>query len=119
MSLTEEAYRERKWGSFPILRKAIEDKKIPDQYYGWSSVSDNMFDRMARILEIAVLMHEFQNDIVELANSGCAMELHKDLDHIEYILNDARSFFTNAIDHIRKLKFIICQSSIVNNQPPK
>jgi len=45
--LTEEVSRERKWGQFPVLRKALEGKRVPDSYYGPTSVSDNMFEAFA------------------------------------------------------------------------
>jgi hypothetical protein len=32
MSLTEEGYRERKWGHFPALRKVLESKSVPAKY---------------------------------------------------------------------------------------
>ena len=49
--LTEEGSRERMWGKYPSLRKALENKRIPDSYYGPTSISDNMFDAMVRLLQ--------------------------------------------------------------------
>ena len=57
MSLTEKAYQERKWGSFPALRQALEDKQIPSNYFGPTSVSDNMFEAMNRLIEKVMTCH--------------------------------------------------------------
>jgi hypothetical protein len=39
--LTEEGMRERKWGEFPALRRALEDKTLPPGHCGhWVSTAD-------------------------------------------------------------------------------
>jgi hypothetical protein len=38
--LTQAAFDERKWGPFPALRKALADKRLPDDYYGIASTDD-------------------------------------------------------------------------------
>ena len=53
--LTEKALRERKWGAYPALRKALEDKSIPNSYYGPTLVWDNVFGALHRLLEIAIV----------------------------------------------------------------
>ena len=62
--LTEEGSRERVWGKYPSLRKALENKRIPDSYYGPTSISDNMFDAMVRFVTIAILVREYPQDIM-------------------------------------------------------
>ena len=37
--LTEKAQSERKWGWLPALRPILESKRVPDRYFGSSSVS--------------------------------------------------------------------------------
>ena len=93
MSLTEAGYRERKWGSFPALRKALEDKKVPDNYYGITSASDNMFDAMDRLIEIAVLVDEYQSDIKEMAVSIGCEEICSDLEILGQALKRQCYFF--------------------------
>ena len=103
MSLTEEAYRERKWGPFPVLRKALEDKKVPSNYYGITSASDNMFEAMGRLMEIAVLASEYQSDIKETAVSMGLEEMNKDLRLLEKSLEHASFFFKEKIEAVRTL----------------
>jgi hypothetical protein len=47
------------WGKYPSLRKALENKGIPDSYYDPTSISDNMFDAMVRFVTIAILVREY------------------------------------------------------------
>ena len=62
--LTEEDSRERMWGEYPSLRKALENKRIPDSYFGPTSISDNMFDAMVRSVTIAILVRQHPKDIM-------------------------------------------------------
>ncbi len=52
--LTVEDSRERIWGKYPSLRKALENKPIPDSYYGPTLISDNMFDAMVRFVTMRI-----------------------------------------------------------------
>ncbi len=93
MSLTEEGYRERKWGSFPAIRKALEDKKVPDKHYGITSAHDNMFDSMGRLTEIATLVSEYQSAIKEMAVSIGWEEMCSDLERLGQSLKQQSYFF--------------------------
>jgi hypothetical protein len=103
MSLTEEGYRERKWGRFPTLRQALEDKKIPSTYFGFTSASDNMFDAMGRLLEISVLAVEYQSHIKKTTQSAGQEEMYKDLLKLEEDLEQAMYFFKRKIDEVRAI----------------
>ncbi|NLX18146.1 MAG: hypothetical protein GXY53_02545 [Desulfobulbus sp.] len=104
MSLTAEAYRERKWGPFPALRKALEDKQVPPNYYGFTSASDNMFDAMSRLIEIAVLTNEYENDIKAKAVSVGREDMYRDLLNLEEALENASRFFKRTSDKVRMLQ---------------
>ncbi|HQO78829.1 MAG TPA: hypothetical protein PLG17_10000, partial [Thermodesulfobacteriota bacterium] len=101
--LTAKAYQERKWRAFPALRKALEDKKVPDDYYGPTSVSDNMFARMDRLLEISVLVSEYQEHIKETAKSVGREEMYRDLRRLEEDLEQAAYFFKRQIEKVQTL----------------
>jgi hypothetical protein len=103
MSLTEQGYRERKWGHFPALRKALEDKKIPESYYGLTSASDNMFEAMERLVEIAVLAVEYENAVKETAVSVGREEMYNDLRVVERSLERAYDFFKQKGENVRAL----------------
>ncbi len=104
MSLTAEAYRERKWAHFPALRKVLEDKQVPPNYYGLTSVSDNMFDAMIRLMEIAVLADEYENDIKATVVSVGREDMYRDLRNLEKALEDASCLFKRFSDKVRMLQ---------------
>jgi hypothetical protein len=103
MSLTPAAYRERKWGQFPVLRRALEDKKVPEHYYGLTSASDNMFDGLHRLLEIAVLVQEYDEHIREVGRLVGEAGMYKDLKNLESDLKSACLFFGKTIEHVQGL----------------
>jgi len=103
MSLTEKAYQERKWGSFPALRQALENKKIPSESYGFTSVSDNMFESMGRLLEISVLTIGCKNHIRETAQSVGREAMYSDLRRLEEALEQASNFFKRQIEEVQTL----------------
>lgn len=103
MSLTAEGYRERKWGHFPTLRKALEDKKIPAYYYGFTLASDNMFDALPRLVEIAVLTSEYEDAIKETAVSMGIEKMNHDLYNLEEALMQVSNLFN---EHINKVRMI-------------
>ena len=111
MSLTGESYHEHKWGQFPALRKTIEDKKIPASCFGVTSASDNMFDAMGRLVEIAVLACEFEDCIIETAHSTGNKEMSNDLIKLEEALESICSFFTERIKTIKKLSYTLEKKS--------
>lgn len=55
---------ERMWGWIPTLGKMLSGKRIPDHYFGPSSVSDNAFDRITRIMKISILIQESSDEII-------------------------------------------------------
>lgn len=99
--LTEAARRERKWGPFPSLRLVLEDKAIPDNYYGVSSVSDTMFDEINRLVEITILVREHESEIKEIAKSLGPAKLYQDLDLLQRRLDALSSFFKEHSQNLR------------------
>jgi hypothetical protein len=107
MSLTEEAYRERKWGFIPVLRQVLEDKEIPASYYGCSSASDNIFEAFSRLMDISVLLVEHKSHIKERARSLGRVgreSMFEDLRRVEGKLEYVSHFFRETIEQIRTLR---------------
>ena len=65
--LTQEGYKKRFWADLITLRRILEDKKIPDKYYGLST-SDNMFESVGRTLRLSVLIRENRASIIDAAS---------------------------------------------------
>lgn len=100
MSLTHQAYQERMWGPFPSLRKVLEKREVPGEYYGLTSVDDNEFEFMRRLMEIAILVNEYKTHIIESTNAENVNEVSEDLDRLGELLKRASSYFSNKADSI-------------------
>lgn len=103
MSLTREAEQDRMWEPFPALRKVLEDKRVPNRFYGPSSISDNIFEQFRRLLEIEILVSEHASIIRDAANEDSVSghesdrerkyQMHKDLHLLQDFLREASTFF--------------------------
>ena len=105
--LTEIAYNERKWGPFPALRKILEEKNIKDpnlEYYGFTSADDNIFDRTNRLIEIAILVEENEDSILNYARPELCEVFFADLDYLEEIMQSLRRFIDEKTEIIKDLK---------------
>ena len=65
-------------GQFPALRGALQDRQLPREYFGSTSVSDNIFDSLHRLLAIGLLAREFS--VRETASATGRDAMHRDLD---------------------------------------
>lgn len=63
MSLTKEAQYERTWGEFPELANILDVKRPGSEWTGYTSVSDNVFDRFSRLLHMFALIQESEREI--------------------------------------------------------
>ena len=105
MSLTKEAYDNRKWGSYPSLRKALSDKRISNyDYIGITSAHDNIFDATNRLIEIAILVDEYESDIKKIAKVEGRKTVWKDLERLEESLKYASYRFEKFSNRIRDVR---------------
>ncbi len=98
--LTEKAMYERMWGQFPMLGKILGTKQIPDHYFGYSSISDNVFDRIHRLMKISILIRENSDEIkIQLRSpeleEKVRRELHGVTKALEYV---ARQFHEESLE---------------------
>lgn len=91
--LTSEALQERKWGEFPELRKALQANRVPDGYYGPTSVSDNIFSQLERLAEVAIIVKEFRTVVDQAATPQNLRRLTADLHRLEQALGLGIRFF--------------------------
>ncbi len=107
MSLTEEALYERKWRRFPELGKLLSRKQLGLEWTGPSSVSDNIFDQVHRLLEMYAIVEENSKEI-EQATAGAEHSIIGDSIREELLklsegLSWAAERFTNASNSVEKL----------------
>ncbi len=101
--LTEEAIRERKWGPYPTLRQVLENKKLPSNFYGLTSVSDTMFDRIDRLIKIAILIDNYKANIKNAVPTLGRDELSKDLYDVQSELERTAEYFRDMGQHVHSL----------------
>jgi hypothetical protein len=103
MSITEQALAERKWSWIPSLRPILEAKRIPDHYFGSSSASDNIFDRLRRLIEIAILIKENRAEIIEKLRCAPDDEIAKDLLHVREAVRWGEEVFKRCAHEVEEL----------------
>ena len=103
MPLTTKTYQERKWDWLPALRCILEEKKVFPHHYGPTTASDNMFDSLGRLMEIASLLREHKSQIAERAEEIGKEQILKDLERLEDALHGACAFFNKNLEVVRDL----------------
>jgi hypothetical protein len=100
--LTEKATHERMWGWIPALGKLLGSKRISDHHFGHTSVSDNAFDQVNRLMKISILIEDNIDEIKGYLSTSS--EIRRDLytvaDALEFTaqrFRDAREKLINSI----------------------
>ena len=101
--LTNEALHERKWGRYPSLGTLLGAHPVPDHYYGWSSISDNVFSWLNRVAEVAVTTKEHAALLRETTDPQLMQRLPEDLRALEHELESAARFFTDHAEVVHSL----------------
>ena len=105
MSLTEKGYQDRMWGDFPSLRIILEDAKIPDHYYGPSSASDHLSDRVNRLITIAILIRENKETIKGALREALTATRENQISEPPHLLQDLdrfRRMMEGIASHLRE-----------------
>ena len=100
--LSNEALHERKWGRYPTLDRLLGHHSVPSHLYGPTSVSDNVFDRLTRLLEVAFTIKEHMESIRTVTDAEIC-RLLDDLEHLEHELRVASRFLAEHADSIGRL----------------
>lgn len=109
MCLTAEAYAERRWGSYQILRTLLEEQKLSDRYQVWSTASETYSDYLQNLLSIYQLLDSY----AEERESDVFRELHsdqlkplmvEDLYQLEQRLEDVSGRFADLAKAVRQMR---------------
>lgn len=92
--LTDQTLYERKWGRYPSLERLLGAHQVPDNYYGWSSVSENVFDFLVRVAEIAAVTKDHAVILRGATDPQLAKSLPDELHELKLELQAAARFFT-------------------------
>lgn len=102
--LTSEAINKRKWGPFPALRRILGSRPAPESYFGPSSVSDNVFDWLCRIIEVALTSCKCEQDITGAVQDTGSNQIAEDLDKLQGELHAAMSFIEDTSRKVGNLQ---------------
>lgn len=103
--LTESALRERKWGSFPALRQVLEGAPASDRHYGFTSVSDNVFEEQQRLVAIANQAEEHREALLDAVRQTPELraQMLEDLWRLQERLDALRHAFEHEIKSVQAL----------------
>jgi len=103
--LTEKAEYERCWGGIPVLGELLGNKRIPDHYYGPSSVSDNEFKRVQRLMKIYILIHENREEIKNMMRRSdlARPQLRRELEWVSKALGHAAQMFAHECEQVEQV----------------
>lgn len=112
--LTKQELDKRIWGRYPTMRVLLQNKKIPDKYYGATSVSNNLFNESNRLLELLLLTKEFINsDCCSGKEQRISLikelyELQKEINWFKRIIvelnDDVQTLVTDIENDLQKLQ---------------
>ena len=106
--LSIEGLRERMWGRFPGLRKALEGKPEPSKLFPLRSTDDTVFEAVQRLVKIATLACEWEEEVLATAQSIGPEIIDKDLDLLQQELDGVQRQIAAGclrdVDRIGKLR---------------
>ncbi len=107
MSLTTEAYENRHWGSYPILRNLLANQKLSGRYEIWPTDTETNEEYLSNLLTVYRLLDSYAE-----ANGGkVLLELHTDELH-SLIIEDLRQLeirLLNVANEFRGLASRVAQ----------
>ena len=95
---------DRFWDMFPALKPLLEDKSVPNEYYGPTSASPNVFDDTVRLLQGAIVTRKhLPNLMSEAETDESRSQIVNDLIKMAAALTSVAKNFQQEADGIRNL----------------
>jgi len=113
MSLTNEAYARRKFGSIPILAEALGKIELIHRNDKESSADETISERCCRLIELLILINDNSKQVTEFLIFNKIIDKKtqeyesKLLNEINYLINEienTQKFFSEMTDSILKIK---------------
>ena len=106
MSLTKEAFYERRWGRFPQLSKILDDAELSVRWIGVSSASNNIFDDIENILKVSALVldHGVVVNEFSVESREHNMLVHNELSLLTDESMEAAEFLKHHAEEIKKIQ---------------
>jgi hypothetical protein len=84
MSMTTEAYDEKKWRGLKNLQSALSRAQLVDHHYGYSSGHYNKFESLSDLLSISLLVIEKMDDIPYSGGRNAVKEIMHLADELQH-----------------------------------
>jgi hypothetical protein len=84
VSMTPEAYENKKWRGLNNLQSALSRTKLGDHHYGYSGARYNKFESLSDLLEISLIVLENLDEISYSGGVNTAKEMESLADEIQY-----------------------------------
>ncbi len=109
MCLTSDAYAERRWGSYQILRTLLEKQKISGRYEVWSTADETQEDYLQNLLTVYKLLASYAeehegNVFCELHNDKLRKMMADDLNQLEHRFEEIARQFSDLAGKTRQLQ---------------
>jgi acyl-CoA reductase-like NAD-dependent aldehyde dehydrogenase len=91
------------WPGFDALSAILFGRKLSLRWTGPTSVSENVFTRTARLLEIYALLRDNEEEVGNVVSSSTGAPIRKDLVRLADELESMAQRFTEAADAARQL----------------
>ena len=109
MCLTPEAYAERCWGSYQILRTLLEKQTLSDRYEIRSTANETQEEYLQNLLKVYKLLGSYAeehegNVFCELHNDKLRHMMADDLDQLEHRFLEIAKQFADLASRVRQLQ---------------
>ncbi len=105
--LSDYGRRERIWGPFPALRQVLETAPESTRHAVPTSVSEDVFERIRRLVVLANIAEEHKEALLEAARREpmrFGAQMADDLEHVGGELDYLRRAFDEEIDNMKALR---------------
>lgn len=104
--LTSEAYAERKWASFPALRRVLEGKPLASDQWR-TSIDESPLDTLDRLSDVAALAVEHRAAVWDAARAIGMHEIHTDIERRVGELNSIVGWYSDLKRQVQELHGLI------------
>lgn len=91
------------WKGLDALSALLFGRKLSPRWTGWTSVSDNIFDDVHRLLEVYATVCDHAKEVGTVMSSPTGAPIRKDLFRLADELESMVLRFTEAADAARQL----------------
>ena len=92
------------WDRLDALSALLFGRKLSTRWTGWTSVSDNIFDNVHRLLEAYATVRDNEEEVGTMVSSPTGAPIRKDLARLADELESMAQRFTEAADALSSIR---------------